>query len=252
VGAGSVAYLALQSGPIDGITVLPRNPLPGRGGIEPQPVLDAKLFAPYVFRTILERAVVPADYAALATAIATAREQRAAASLSWTGSWYEADVAVHELGTAEPEPELVELVSRGLERYRRMGHDLRVAGGQAVALDLELTICVLPHYLKAHVAAALLDRFSNQVLGGGRRGFFHPDNLGLGEGIYVSRLVAAAQAVEGVESVEVSRLRRLFGPDAGGAVPDALSIGPLEVARLDNDPANPDNGRLALVMRGGR
>jgi hypothetical protein len=31
-----------------------------------------------------------------------------------------------------------------------------------------------------------------------------------------------------------------------------LKLGPLEIARLDNDPDFPENGSLALDMRGGR
>ena len=48
---------------------------------------------------------------------------------------------------------------------------------------------------------ALLDVFSNRLLPDGRRGFFHPDNLTFGAGIFVSRMVAAAQAVAGVMEV---------------------------------------------------
>jgi hypothetical protein len=38
-------------------------------------------------------------------------------------------------------------------------------------------------------------------------GFFHPDNLTFGEGVYLSKLVAAAQAVPGVEGVTVKTFR---------------------------------------------
>jgi len=48
----------------------------------------------------------------------------------------------------------------------------------------------------------------------GKLAFFHPDNLTFGDGIYSSRLMAAAQAVPGVESVIVNKLERLFeGPN---------------------------------------
>jgi hypothetical protein len=40
----------------------------------------------------------------------------------------------------------------------------------------------------------------------------------------------------------------------GEEVPDnaVLELGPLEIARLDNDPNFPENGRLVLNVRGGR
>jgi hypothetical protein len=98
----------------------------------------------------------------------------------------------------------------------------------------------------------LLDLFSSRVLAGGRKGFFHPDNLSFGEGIYLSRLIATAQAVEGVESVVVTRLERLGeGPNREIEF-GLLPLGPLEVAQVDNDPSLPENGKFTLKMGGGR
>src|SRR5207247_10986918 len=82
-----------------------------------------------------------------------------------------------------------------LYRYRRIGHDLEVRQAEFVPLQIELQVCVLPHYLRGHVEAALLDVFSSRALPDGRLGFFHPDKLTFGEGIYLSKLVASAQAV---------------------------------------------------------
>src|SRR5262249_38469352 len=134
--------------------------------------------------------------------------QGAKGTLRWTGSWYEALVAVDPLGSEGADPELLAEVTAYLEPYRRMGHDLEVKPARYVPLDLALTVCVLPHYPRGHVEAALLDILSNRILPDGRLGFFHPDNLTFGDGIYVSRIVAAAQAVQGVESVQVTRLER--------------------------------------------
>ena len=85
---------------------------------------------------------------------------------------------------------------------------------QTVPLDIELKVCVQPGYLRGHVKAALLDLFSNRVLPDGQLGFFHPDNLTFGEGIYLSKLVARAQDVPGAASVVVNKLERLYlGPN---------------------------------------
>jgi hypothetical protein len=133
-----------------------------------------------------------------------------------------------------------------------MGHDVIVAPARYVALEVALSICVQPHYLRGHVEAELRERFSNRVLAAGRHGFFHPDNLTFGSGIYVSALVAEAQSVLGVQSVEVTKLQRLFEGPNGEIANGLLPLGPLEIARLDNDPSFPEHGRLTLVMRGGR
>ena len=57
-----------------------------------------------------------------------------------------------------------------------MGYDLAVQPATYVPLQIGMTICVLPHYLRGHVEAALLEALSNRVLPDGRLGFFHPDN----------------------------------------------------------------------------
>jgi hypothetical protein len=248
------------------------------------------MFAPGAFRAVLERAIIADDYATLAadndrrleeryadaatSDAATAgpdsfclapfsRVQHAKATLAWTGSWYEALVAVAPAGTDQVDPQLLQEITSYLEPYRRMGHDLAVQAASYVPLDLALTVCVLPNYLRGHVEAALLDVFSNRVLPDGRVGFFYPDNLTFGQGIYVSQIVAAAHAVPGVQSVQVARLERYeigepaLTPPVEPATEEVpplgvLTIGPLEIARLDNDPSFPENGRLDLDLRGGR
>ncbi|MGH8905009.1 MAG: putative baseplate assembly protein [Egibacteraceae bacterium] len=233
-----------------GAVKLVRNPLPAEGGTEPQPLAEVKLFAPGAFRHQLQRAVTADDYAALAGQLPGL--QRAAASLRWNGSWYEAEIAVDPLGGKDADDALLERVREGVFRYRRIGHDLVVEPARSVPLLLGLSVCVLPHHLRAHVNAALLDAFSNRPLRGGRRGFFHPDSLTFGDDIDVSRLVALAQSIPGVESVEVTTLQRLFEGDHGELTQGFLALGPLEIARLDNDPAFPENGQLQLKIGGGR
>jgi hypothetical protein len=161
-------------------------------------------------------------------------------------------VAVDPLGREEADAALLKEIEERLYRYRRIGHDLVVHSAKRVPLDIKLLICVLPGYLRGHVKAALLDVFSNRMLPDGRLGFFHSDNLTFGEGIYLSKLVAAAQAVPGVESVKVNKLQRLYEPPNGEIENGVLPLGPLEIARVDNDPSFPENGRLILDVRGGR
>ena len=230
----------------------PRNPLPAQGGTEPEPLAEVKLFAPFAFRKQLRRAITASDYADLVQRDFREQVQRAAGVLTWTGSWYEARVAVDPFGSEEAGAPFLGGVQDHLYRYRRMGHDVGVMQAQYVPLEIEMVICVLPHYLRGHVEAALLDVFSNRVLPNGRLGFFHPDNLTFGEGIYLSKLVAAAQSVTGVESVTVKVLQRLGEGDNGELKAGLLQLGPLEVARLENDPSFPEHGKLVLEVGGDR
>ncbi|NOZ51810.1 MAG: putative baseplate assembly protein [Gammaproteobacteria bacterium] len=256
VGAETIAHVVQRSTMLNGIQLLARNPLPAAGGADPEPTSEVKMFAPHAFRETLQRAITAEDYAEFVKRDFATEVQRAAASLRWTGSWYEVLVAVDPLGTEKTESELNELLTRisdHLHRYRRMGHDLRVALAQYVALDIEIRICVDPDYLRGHVKVALLKVFSNRMQTDRWLGFFHPDKLTFGEGIYLSQIVAAAQAVTGVASVTVNKLQRLYEENNEEAIESGvLLLGPLEVARLDNDPNIPENGKLFLDMRGGR
>jgi predicted phage baseplate assembly protein len=251
VGAEAISRLVTRkSGVSDGVTGI-RNPLPAAGGASPEPVAEVRLFAPHAFRRDLQRAVVADDYAAIVERDFSAA-QRAAAELRWNGSWYEALVAVDQFGKEEADGALLDAIAARLNRYRRIGHDVTVRTAQLVSLEIAISVCVRPHYLRGHIKSALLDLFSSRVLADGRKGLFHPDNLSFGEGVYLSKLVAAARAVAGVESVEVTKLRRFGAGDNGEIDAGVLPLGPLEVARLENDPNFPEHGNLTLTLGGGR
>lgn len=278
VGAETITYLVLRAETLSGANIQPRNPLPATGGTAHEPIPEVKLFAPHAFQDVIERAIIADDYAALAADNSRRQEQRPAratcaspfiplqgakATLRWTGGWYEALVAIDPMNTEQAPAELLGEIRNYLERYRRIGHDLTVAGAKYMPLDLALSVCVLPDYLRAHVEGDLLQVFGNGIQPDGSNGFFNPNNLTFGQGIYVSQIVAAAQAVTGVASVSVIRLERYqvsahpyppaFGI-ASGAVPalGVLTLGPFEIAQLDNDPNYPEHGRLELNLRGGR
>jgi len=235
---------------LSGVTLDPRNPFPARGGTVPEPVADVRLFAPHAYRQLRERAVTAADYAELAERHPGV--QRAAAELRWNGSWYEARVAIDPAGGTAVPAKLLDSVRRHLFRYRRIGHDLAVTAAAWVPLDINLEVCVDRAFLRGHVKSALRQRFSTGRMPDGSFGYFHPDSLTFGLGISLSRLVAAAQAVPGVSSVSITRLERLFEGPNGEIEKGFLPIGALEIARVDNDPDFPENGRISFEMRGGR
>jgi predicted phage baseplate assembly protein len=222
-----------------------RNPLPATGGTDPEPLDEVRRLAPLALHRRRLRAVTAADYAELAAQVPGVR--RAAAELRWTGAGQEAHVAVDPLGTDEPPPELLDAVAQSLEAYRRIGHEVVVRPAVLVPLDVELRVCAAPGHQRGHVLAGL-----RRALGSGPGGFFDPDALTFGEPVRLSRLIATAAAVPGVRSVRATRLRRLFGPDEGELDAGLLRVGPLEVAACDNDPDRPENGRLSLVIGGGR
>jgi hypothetical protein len=279
VGADRIRYLVLRGERVSGSSIEPRNPLPASGGTDPEPIADVKLFAPDAFRAVLERAITGDDYATLAADNDRRRVERIAGlgahehcpdsfreidrakgELRWTGSRYEAYVAIDPRGSEDVDAALVTEVEAYLDRYRRVGHDVVVGAAVYVPLDLALHVCVSGQYVRGHVEAAVLDEFSTRTLANGTLGFFHPDRWTFGDDIAVSTIVAAAQAIPGVVSVEVTRLRRYQvgtrpqRPQSRPHVPagGVLKLGPFEIAQLDNDPSFPERGRLTLDLRGGR
>lgn len=260
VGLEAISLVVFRKTRLSGVQLEARNPMPAQGGTDLEPIAEVKMFAPGAFRKELQRAITSEDYASFAERGRPDKVQRAAANLRWSGSWYEMQTAIDPRGTEDVEAQLLEEIKGSLHRYRRIGHDLTTQLARFVPLQIALEVCVLPHYLRGHVKAALQDVFSNRVLPNGRRGFFHPDNLSFGDSIYLSRLVAAAQSIEGVESVRVTKLQRLgvtklqllFEEAKKGIEEGVLPLGPFEVAQLDNDPNFPERGTLVLDVRGGR
>ncbi|GAA2827528.1 putative baseplate assembly protein [Crossiella cryophila] len=242
VGRDTITRLLTRQRTIAGINRV-RNPLPGKGGTNPEPVSQVRDRAPVEPTTRLLRAVTAEDYATLAGQVRGV--QRAAAALRWNGSWYEAQVAVDPLGQSEPPPELLDTVRDTLRHYRKIGHDLQVGAAQLVPVDVALEVCAEANHVNAHVRAALL-----KALGG--NGLFHPDNQTFGEPVRAGRIIATAAALPGVRGVRLTRLQRLFAPPAGELDRGLLPLAALEVAQLDNDPARPENGRLTVTVRGGR
>jgi hypothetical protein len=250
VGAEAISQTVLSGTVLNGMDLTPRNPLAAQGGTDPEPIDQVKLCAPGASQKQLQRAITADDYAALAQN--NPKVQRAAAELQWTGTGYEVHVAIDPLGTENVDLALLSEIQSDLYVYRRIGHEVTVVPPSYVPLDIAMTVTLHPGYARSQLQPMLLSVFSARALAGGATGFFHPDNLTFGGDIYLSALVASAQEVTGVQQVTVTRLQRLFAGANHELESGVLPIGPLEVARLDNDPARPENGRFVLDLRGGR
>ena len=115
------------------------------------------------------------------------------------------------------------------------GYDLEVDAPRFVSLQIEMHVCAKPDYFRSDVKAALLEIFSNQILPDGRRGVFHPDNFTFGQTVWLSPLIAKAQAVDGVQSVQITVFQREGQDDPKPLQDGFLPMGRLEIARCDND-----------------
>lgn len=249
IGAEAIRHLVYRHQQPAAVTAV-RNPKPARGGTEYETLDHARLFAPRTFRDQLQRAITADDYSQIVREEFSDRVQQVRATLHRTSIGYDVAVAIDPLAD-EPNPgELIADVERFLQRRRRIGHVVRASLPTYVGLHLALTVCVADGYLRAHVRRELLDRFSNRRRDDGTPGFFHPDNFGFGDELYVSRVVQAARQVPGVDNVVLTRFERSAAGDQGELEAGILRFGPLEIPRLDNDPQRPERGCLCLDLRG--
>jgi hypothetical protein len=245
IGAETLAHIVSSDSGITGV----RNPMPAAGGIDPETMTQIRRDAPEAFRT-QKRAVTEADYAR--TAELDRSVQRAAATFRWTGSWHTVFITVDRFDGLPLTNEFESQLRAEIEPYRMAGHDLEVDTPEYVPLEIEMFVCVKPDYFRSDVEAALLDIFSNRTLADGRKGLFQPDFFTFGQTVYLSPLYAAAQAVAGVASVEITVFQRQGLPATSGLTTGFLIMNRLEIARLENDPNFAERGIFTLKLGGGR
>lgn len=232
-----------------------RNPLPALGGSEPEALEEVRQYAPQAFRT-QERAVTADDYAAIIQR--HPKVQKAAATRRWTGSWYTIYISVDFKGGLSLTPTLEDELRAFLESYRLTGHDVEIDEPRYVPLEITMTICVKPGYFNSQVKQALLETFSSRNLPNGTPGFFHPDNFTFNQPVYLSQVISTAMDVPGVKWVDINdktgsphRFQR-HGQVANDEIAlGEIKISRLEIARLDNDPNRPENGKIDFIMEGG-
>lgn len=237
-----------------------RNPLPAYDGTDPETIEEVRQLAPAAFRAELFRAVTEADYTAVARKIPGVAG--AVATFRWTGSWYTvfvgvdprdpADVITESGGRTFLAPSFERRVRDHLTRYRLAGYDLEIRSGEYVPLAIDLELCVALDHFRGDVAEAVYQALSNRINPDRTLGFFHPDHFTFGDAVYLSKLYAAVEAVEGVDSVVVTRFQRFGKVAAGELEAGVLPIGPWEIARLDNDPNFMERGVLRITAQGGK
>ena len=242
VGAGSIAHIAAAT--IGGVALVVENPMPAAGGVEAETIESVRRRAPAAFR-VQERAVTPADYAALCQR--QPGVQRAVATLRWTGSWFTHLVAVDRIGAETVDAAFAVNLATVLEPFRLAGHDVQVVTPVYVALEIALDVQVADGQFRAAIRQALL-AFLNAAPGG----LFDPDRLSFGQSVYLSPILAAVQSVPGINSVAAGIFRRYAAPDTDAVEAGVLALAANEIARLDNDPSYPDHGVLRLTLAGGR
>jgi hypothetical protein len=249
VGTGAIAHVYSEGGTVADRIARVWNPLPARGGTSPESLEHVRQSAPVAFRT-QRRAVTPADYARFAEKHPGV--QKAAATFRWTGSWRTVFVTVDRVGGLDVDPAFEDGLRAWLEPFRMAGHDLEVDGPRFVPVELEVVVTVHPDHFAEDVREAVRREFGRGTLPGGQKAFFHPDHFTFGQPVFLSRVYAAAQAVHGVQRVQVTTLRRQGQTTSPALDSGRLEVGRLEIARLDDDPNHRERGLLRVLAQGGK
>lgn len=217
------------------------NPLPGFGGVAPEPLEEVRQYAPEAYK-VQERAVTEVDYARIAER--HAEVQAALATFRWTGSWYTVFLVVDRMGGASVtgDPDFRESLLRHMDRYRMAGVDLELREPVFVPLEIVLQVCVANGYFRSDVHRRLLRAFGD---------FFHPDNFTFGGDVYLSQVLCIAMAIDGVDHVRPLTFKRWAQTANGEIANGRLSIARSEIAMLANDPSFPENGRISFELEGG-
>jgi hypothetical protein len=258
LGAEALAHLALP--PLVTTIDEVRNPLAPTGGVDPESIAEVQQWAPQAFRVEQLRAVTEQDYATIARKLPQVRS--AVAGFRWTGSWYTVFVGVQPSSTVDliRKPNGLVLLSDSLREtvflfltsYRQTGYDLEIRPPQFLPLEINITVCTASGYFRGDVEQAVLDRLSSRILADGSRGFFYPGNWVFGQSLYLSQIYAAVQAVQGVDSLEVTLFREFGRPDNGELARGVVPAGPWQIVQLDNDLNFMEHGVLRLSMLGGK
>jgi hypothetical protein len=248
IGTAALAHVVLPLAQ-QGADLSVTNPLPARGGASPEPVSAIRINAPQAFRRP-ERAVTAADYAEVAQRHGDV--VNAMAIPRWTGAWQTMLVYVDRKGGAEVDEPFRRALLSHMERYRLMGFDIALKGAKAAPLDIDLLVCAKPGELRSTVAARVRDALRPSGGSRGVPGFFHPDNFTFGSPLYLSKLIAAVMAVEGVQSVKPRTFQRLGRLAQNELSEGVIRPGDFEVLQLDDDASFPERGRLVVAMGGGR
>jgi hypothetical protein len=228
VGAGTIAHVvaAVDVVPDEADITGVRNPLPARGGHNPEDIESARLDAPHAFRT-QQRCVTEGDYAAVASRHPAVAQ--AVAQMRWIGSGHTVFVYVQRAHGQPEDDDFRRELCAFMEPCRLMGYEIAIEAPRYVPLRVKLRVYLEPRAVALTVHQALSQAFSKEIGPDGKVGFFHPDRFGFGQSVHQSQVIARAMAVMGVARVEVEQFRRA---DSELDVTE-MSIGPREIARLD-------------------
>lgn len=231
----------------NGLYTAVSNPLAATGGADAQTLQSVRRLAPQAFRATPLRAVLASDYAAAAQTLPWVK--RAGTVFRWTGSWLTTFTTPEPVASEQIQIDdrigLIEL----LNRYRMAGTESYVPDPVYASIDLIVELCAMANGFAAQVKQAVTAALA-PTGPGAASAFFAVSRFVFGQPLQRSALEAAIQAVPGVAGVTCIHYRlRSISPNFI-EMGDEVTVGTSQIIRCDNDPSRPNNGALAVIVRG--
>ncbi|CAB3801281.1 baseplate J/gp47 family protein [Paraburkholderia fynbosensis] len=245
VGRDALAHIVSNDAAVQGV----RNPLPAAGGVDAESMEHIRQAAPVAFNTQM-RAVTEDDYGEVA--LRDSRIKAARGRFRWTGSWRTTFVTLEPSAGQVADTTMIDDTLTRLDLFRMAGTDLEVEAAVIVGLKIVLHVCVDSQHFRTDVRQALTRILVSGDVCDGTPGLLAPVNFSLGETVYLSPLLVAVQAVEGVTSVNALAFQRLDDPLSDAVARGYITMNRLELASVANDPSRLDRGYLTLTMDGGK
>ena len=132
-----------------------------------------------------------------------------------------------------------------LQAKKLAGFDVQVEDAKYAPMHIALVVHVKPEFFVRQVRQAV-------EAVAGPLGFFAPSHFGFGDAVRLSDLYSAVLSVQGVQYITVSRFKRLGDRYPDHSKDGVIDVGPLEIARCDNDLAHPENGIFYVRTCGGK
>jgi hypothetical protein len=177
--------------------------------------------------------------------------KRAGTVFRWTGSWLTTMTTPEPVASEQIQiDDRIALINL-LNRYRMAGAESYVPDPDYVSIDLVVELCALANAFAAQVKQAVTAAVS-PIGAGAARAFFAISRFVFGQPLQRSALEAAIQAIPGVAGVTCINYRRRDLTTSFSEMGDVVTVGASQIIRCDNDPSRPNNGSLAVIVRGGR
>ena len=249
VGAYSLRHLVIpeslhQKASRQGMSLIDvRNHLAGAGGLGPESVEAAVKRGPEALhsRSSRQSCVIDADFVEIAER--HSEVFRAAVDHRWSGTTRVTQLFIQRAGGRSLDELLVARLHRFMKPRLVAGTELEILPPQHAPLHIRLRVWLEPTGIREHQTSKLLAR-----VGAGEIELLRPDYFTFGQNVYLSEVIAETVALPEITDVKVEIFQRWGQPPKGELEAGEISIGPFEIAQLENDPAAFHRGILDIEV----